>query len=190
MSIGMSIREKNIMIRRWYDDLPAQRDIEVVKEYAKWLSRVPWKVYGTFTFALRVSDEHADKVFAAFINCMERELRAPMAFVRGDEKRFSGCGMPGSPRHFHALMTSTAALDPLRLMTVWRRFGGSGEQQDSAMAEAVKNPQKAAEYCLKFINDTDGDWTFHNLDLVLSDDPPVGHRAQRRADPHRQRRAR
>ena len=42
---------------------------------------------------------------------------------------------------------------------------------------------------LRFIHEVDGDWAFSNLDLVLSDYHPVGHRAQRRAGRHAQRAA-
>jgi hypothetical protein len=112
--------------QRWYEVMPVQRDIESVQRYAEWLALLPWQVYGTYTFAWAVSDAQADKVFAAFINRLEFELGAPIGFVRGDEKRWSGCGMPASPRHFHVMMASTATLDPLRLVDRWRKFGGSG----------------------------------------------------------------
>ena len=167
--------------KRWYENMPVQRDIDTVNVYADWLARVIWQIYGHFTFTWSVSDQQADTVFRTFINFLEHKLGAPIAFVRGDEKRWSGCGKPGSPRHYHVLMTSTAALDPLYLMVVWRRFAGSGRGQDSALVEYVENPKKAAAYCLKFINETDGDWTHHNLHYFVSGLTPVGHRATRQA---------
>lgn len=175
--------------RRWYEFKSVEHDFASVEETAAWLLRVVWQVYGTFTFAWAVSDGQANKVFAAFINYLERELGAPIAFVRGDEKRWSGCGMPASPRHFHVLMASTAKLDPQRLMRVWRRFGGSGRLKldgfdyayDSAKVMDRFDPRQKLEYSLKFINETDGDWAHRNLHYFVSDETPVGHRAKRRA---------
>src|SRR5712671_4141245 len=74
--------------------------------YVAWLQPVPWQLFATFTFAWQVSDPQALKVFREFINRLERSARGPVVFVRGDEKRYSGCGMPGSPRHFHALLSA------------------------------------------------------------------------------------
>ena len=181
--------------KRWYENKPVQRDLDTVKEYADWLARVIWQVYGTFTFTWPVSDPQADTVFMAFINFLEHELGAPIAFVRGDEKRWSGCGKPGSPRHYHVLMTSTAYLDPQRLKAVWRKFAGSGCRkfdgseyvQDSAKVLDRFDPRARAEYCLKFINETDGDWTHRNLHYFVSGVTPVGHRAKRRAARHAKR---
>lgn len=180
---------------RWYEVMPVQRDIESVQHYAEWLAPVPWQVYATYTFAWRVSDAQADRDFNAFIDYLEFELGAPIAFVRGDEKRFSGCGMPASPRHFHALMAGTAKLDPLRLVNRWRAFGGSGRlkfngidyEYDSAKVTDRFAPRQTLEYCLKFINETDGDWTLRNLHYFTPGVDAVGHRAKRRAARHARR---
>jgi hypothetical protein len=175
--------------QRWYEVMPVRRDIENIQEYPDWLSRVSWKVYATFTFAWPVSDGQANRVFAAFINWLEYELGAPIAFVRGDEKRWSGCGMPASPRHFHVLMASTALLDPLRLVDRWRKFGGSGRlkfngadyEYDSAKVMDDFDSRQKLEYSLKFVNQTDGDWAHRNLHYFASDVTSAGHRAKRRA---------
>ena len=57
--------------QRWYEVMPVQRDIESVQQYAAWLAPVPWQVYGTYTFAWRVSDAQADRDFNAFIDYLE-----------------------------------------------------------------------------------------------------------------------
>ena len=154
---------------RWYERIPTERDEQTVKLYAAWLCRAPWQLYVTLTFAWPVSDIQGDRVFTAFIRALERKLHAPIAFVRGDEKRFSGCGKPASPRHYHLLLASTAMLVPLLIQMLWWRFGGCGADHDSAKAELINSPQKAAAYCLKFVNEADGDWRFHNLELFMPD---------------------
>ena len=137
-----------------------------------------------------MSDAQADKVFHAYINRLEHLLRARIAFVRGDEKRFSGCGMPASARHYHVLMTGTVPLDApvesVLLATQWRRFGGSGQDQDSAKVLPCVDPQERAAYCLKFINETEGDWKFGNLEWFM---PGVPARARRTADRQARREA-
>jgi hypothetical protein len=165
--------------------MPTQRDVLAVKDYAEWLGRFPWQLFATLTFAWRVSDEQADKAFCSFINEAERQIRSQIAFIRGDEKRFSGCGMPAAPRHYHLLLTSRVQLNPVNMTHRWRHFGGSGVGQDSAIIERCESPVKAAEYCLKFINETEGDWKLRNLDLFLPGSMPAnldmrGRRRQRR----------
>jgi hypothetical protein len=77
--------------RRWYDRarMPYQRDAVTVKAYADWLFEAQWSLYATFTFARRVSDAQAIKTFDAFINRLERTIRADVAYVRGDDRRQS-----------------------------------------------------------------------------------------------------
>jgi hypothetical protein len=157
------------MAPRFYEVMSTERDKLAVKSYAEWLGKFPWQIFSTFTFAWRVSDAQADKDFMAFINEAERQVKSPVAFVRGDEKRISGCGMPESHRHYHVLLTSLATLDPNVLTKTWWKFGGSGAGQDSAKVEPCHSGERAAAYCLKFINQTEGDWKFRNLDLFLAD---------------------
>src|SRR5581483_9712002 len=92
--------------------MPYQRDLEILHAYGEFLKEFRWQLFCTFTFAWPVSDVQADRVFKAFIDRLEAKTGGCLGYVRGDEKRFSGCGMPASPRHFHVLMTSETYLDP------------------------------------------------------------------------------
>jgi hypothetical protein len=128
---------------------------------------IPWQLFATFTFARRVADEEADVAFRAFINEIERQVRSPIAFVRGDEKRSAGFGLPESGRHFHVLLTSQVHLEPESIAKTWRGYGGNGKDYDSAKVDLFRPELKGAEYCLKMIDETEGDWKFRNLDLFL-----------------------
>lgn len=156
----------------WYQTL-TRRDTETVRAYAQWLGQIQWKLFATFTFAWTVSDAQADVVFRAFINEIEHQIRSPLAFVRGDEKREAGYGLAESGRHYHVLFTSNANLDPITIAKTWRRFGGSGHNLDSARADLYKADLPGAEYSLKLINETKGDWKFRNLDLFIPGYKPL-----------------
>jgi hypothetical protein len=54
----------------------------------------------------------ANQIFTQFIDQLEKWFKADIIFLRGDEKRFSGCCKPGCSYHFHVLMTSAVHLDP------------------------------------------------------------------------------
>jgi hypothetical protein len=155
---------------RWYERerLPYAVDRRVVKQYADWLNVVPWKLFCTFTFAWKVSDPQADKVFAEFINRVEKALRCDVGYVRGDEKRFSGCGKPACGRHFHALLTCAAPVSHLYIEAVWMSMAGNRSDCAGAKVEPYDPTKNGAAYVLKFVNQADGDWTFRKLHLFHS----------------------
>ena len=161
----------------------ARRDTETVAAYAEWLGTIPWQLFATFTFAWRISDAQADEDFKAFINLLELENRSPIGFVRGDEKRRASCSVSESGRHYHVLLTSHLFLDQQMITRIWREYAGSGNSQDSARVDPYDAKLGGAEYCLKMINETEGDWKFRNLDLFLPGYEPAksNTRSRRRA---------
>jgi len=165
----------------------SRRNIE--ESYASWLSGVPWQLFCTFTFAWKVSDPQAARVFRAFIDRLEKFLRGPVAFVRGDEKRFSGCGMPGSPRHFHAVLTAHRGIDRHYVHDLWTKLAGRRANGAGADVRIYDPSLRGIDYILKLKDQTYGDWTFGNLDLVLPGHHPVDlNRRQRRRLARHQRR--
>jgi hypothetical protein len=148
--------------------------------YVRWLSPVPWQLFGTFTFAWPVSDPQADQVFSALINHLERSFRCPIAYVRGDEKRFSGCGRPAAPRHYHALLVAAVRLDANFVEKSWMRMAGFRANGVGAKVCVYDPRGNAIRYCLKLIFQPDGDWQFKNLDLFLSPPDAVINRRWRR----------
>jgi hypothetical protein len=160
-----------------------------VEGYKTWLENVPWQLFCTFTFAWQVSDPQALKVFTEFVNRLERFLRGPIVFVRGDEKRYSGCGMPAAPRHFHALLTAHRKLDRHWVAELWMSMAGRRENGAGANVRIYDPNLGGLAYTLKFINEPDGDWGLRNVDLFLS--PPNPHdmncRQRRRLTRHETR---
>jgi len=135
--------------------------------YVAWLRPVPWQLFCTFTFAWQVSDQQALRVFTEFVSRLEKSLRGPVALVRGDEKRFSGCGMPGAPRHFHAVMAAHRRLNRHWVADVWMSMAGRRENGAGADVRIYDPDLDGLAYVLKFIDEPLGDWDFRNLDLFL-----------------------
>jgi hypothetical protein len=94
------------------------------KAYADFFRRMPWQVFCTFTFAWPTSDSHAEAIFSEFVEKLEGSMRCPISWIRGDEKRFSGCGKPGARRHFHALLAAANGLDPKLVSDTWLCLAG------------------------------------------------------------------
>jgi hypothetical protein len=156
--------------------------------YVDWFRTIPWQCFGTFTFAWAVSDPQAAQVFKELINRLERVVRCPIGYLRGDEKRFSGWGMPASPRHFHVLLAAAATLDPTWVGAMWMKMAGFGDKSDGAVVVAFDPTRNgsAIEYTLKLIFEPEGDWSFNNLDLFLRrpQGMNINHRQRRRMSRH------
>jgi hypothetical protein len=157
--------------------------------YVDWLEGIPWQIFCTFTFAWQVSDPQAVKVFGEFVGRMERFLRGPIVILRGDEKRFSGCGMPGAPRHFHTLMAAHRRLNPRSVGDQWMSVAGRRKNGAGADVRVYDPSLGGLAYVLKFINQPMGDWDVRNVDLFLrsSDQWPLNARLRRRQARHEER---
>jgi hypothetical protein len=142
-----------------------ETDSEAIDKLAAWVKQVHWTFFGTLTFGWRVSDLQAEKVFDAFVNRLERHLRCDIGFVRGDEKRFSGCGMPASGRHFHLVMACTAPVRPSFIASLWMSMAGSRADGAGAQVKEYDPSKNGVRYVLKFMNQPDGNWAFRNLEV-------------------------
>jgi len=157
---------------------------QIAVHYEQWLKRVSWQWFVTLTFAYQVSDQQANKIFLEYIDRVERHLRAPIAYVRGDEKRYSGCGKPGAPWHYHLVMASTASLPAAWMRATWEAMAGRRQNGAGGNFRRYDPERGGIGYLLKMIKHDHGDWTFRNLDLVLPAEASVGGRSRN----HRQRR--
>jgi hypothetical protein len=159
------------------------------KALGSWLTLFSWQVFVTLTFAYRVSEGQADREFRTLIDRLERYHRAPIGWIRGDEYRWSGCGMPAIARHYHALLCSDVRLNPLKVGSEWRDLGHFGRNVDVRKYDPGR---WATEYCVKFVGEPGGDWKLsNNLGLFAPTANGEGnHRMRRRWLRHQQRVAR
>jgi hypothetical protein len=160
------MKESNL----WYD---RQRwtymaDRIMAENYATFFRQIPWQLFCTFTFAWPVSDPQADAVFSGFINSIEHHYRSDVGFVRGDEKRSSGCGKPASPRHYHALLACAVPVSLGYVADLWMSIAGHRSDGAGAKVDIYDPDKNGASYALKLINQPGGDWTLsRNLYLFL-----------------------
>ena len=163
---------KNLALPRFYERerWPYVQDQHAIDKLAYWVRQIPWKFFCTFTFAWEdVSDEWADRVFAEFINRLEDTLGCEVCFVRGDEKRVSGCGKPASGRHFHVLLTCLAPVDSALIESMWENMAGKRAEGAGALVKEYQSSGNGARYVLKCMNQPDGNWDFRNLELFHPD---------------------
>jgi len=85
--------------------------------------------------------------------------------VRGDEKRPSGRGKPECGRHYHALLTSVAPMNPALVACLWMSMAGKRGDNAGAKVEPYNPARTGAEYVLKGMNKVDGDWKVRKLEL-------------------------
>lgn len=161
------MQTKQRSMSRWYDRerRAYMADRKIAEAYADWFKEINWKLFCTFTFAWRVSDQQAIETFAGFINRLESLLKCDVGYVRGDEKRFSGCGKPACARHFHVLLTCTALVDPELIETIWMSMAGHRANGAGALVKPYDANLNGASYVMKLINQPEGDWAFRKLHL-------------------------
>jgi hypothetical protein len=154
-------------LSRWYEreHRPYAVDRQIIEGYAHWLKQVHWRLFCTFTFAWKVSDQQANKTFDEFINRLECHLKCDVGYVRGDEKRFSGCGKPACARHFHVLLTSTAPVIPETVELLWMSMAGKRADHAGAQVQPYNRNSSGASYVMKLTNQPDGNWESRKLHL-------------------------
>src|SRR5689334_12342895 len=103
---------------------PAAPDRQTADQYATWFETWGWSLIGTFTFAWRVSHAQANKVWDAFIERIELHVGSRISYLCCAEERPSGCGMPESGLHFHAVLGDAANLNPRRAQELWMELAG------------------------------------------------------------------
>jgi hypothetical protein len=159
--------QKTLTLTNWYERerWPYAKDRYAIDKFASWVRSVPWRFFCTFTFAWRVSDPQAENIFAAFIIRLERHLCCEVCFIRGDEKRLSGCGKSASGRHFHVLLTCIAPVNAKFIASLWKSMAGNRSDDAGALVEEYNAIENGATYVLKCINQPDGNWQFRNLEL-------------------------
>jgi hypothetical protein len=171
----------------WYSRI-SQSDRRPVDAVATWLAPVQWQLFATFTFERQVTAATADSYFRKLINHLEKNLRGSVCFVAARERKTSTGGVEGA-WHFHALLTSHSPIPTAMVENSWRNLVGKGHRTqahplgDSVDVRPFDQGKRGVEYCLKLVNDCDGDWFVKRLEEFHPDIPftsASNHHAQRR----------
>jgi hypothetical protein len=171
---------------RWYDreNWPFAIDKATVRQYAKFVSVLPWQLFATLTFSRTIGDAKAGAVFHAFMSDLEYRIKHPIAWIRGSEMRWSGCGQPHVPRHYHLVMASAGVLDPLGTTLLWEEYAGRRRSGISADIRVYTSAGNAVHYCLKLMLRPGSEWDFANLDLFTEVGGRLSSRRRRRLRRH------
>ena len=76
----------------------------LVSAYGDFFGSWPWDHYATLTFARKLSDSTCLRHWDEFVDSLGRVTHGRVAWVRADERRWSGCASPEIPLHYHALI--------------------------------------------------------------------------------------
>jgi hypothetical protein len=115
----------------------------LVSAYGDFFSAWPWDHYATLTFARELSDSTCLHHWDDFINSLGRFTHGRVAWVRADERRWSGCASPEIPLHYHALLKYQNVPAPEAVATLWKSRAGD------AKVEAYNCAGGAAYYIAK-----------------------------------------
>ncbi len=99
----------------------------LVSAYGHFIAQWPWDHYATFTFGRRLSQASCIHHWDDFIAAIGRLTRGRVGWVRADEKRWSGCGSPEIPLHFHALMRYQKVTTPEAVAALWKSRAGDAK---------------------------------------------------------------
>ena len=76
----------------------------LVSAYGQFFGAWPWDHYATLTFARQLSESTSIRHWNDFINSLGRLTHGRVAWVRADERRWSGLASSEIPLHYHALL--------------------------------------------------------------------------------------
>jgi len=155
----------------WYENIPKQ-DRPAVDALGSWLRPVQWQWFVTATFNWNVRSETADRKFEEWINLVERYLKTRVCIVVGKERKPRSHGRE-VPWHFHVLLAAATDIHPALLAKHWKAVAGEGHKRvvdgvvvdEGILIEPYQGHLSGPEYCLKSMNDCDGDWNSRWLRL-------------------------
>ena len=115
----------------------------LVSAYGDFFCQWPWDHYGTLTFGRKLSQASCVHHWNEFIDTLGRLTRGRVGWVRADEQRWSGCGTPEIPLHFHSLLRYQNVPAPEAVAALWKAKAGD------AQVEAYGSGGGAAWYLAK-----------------------------------------
>ena len=99
----------------------------LVSAYGSFFGSWPWNHYATLTFARKLSESTCLRHWSDFINSLGRLTHGRVAWVRADERRWSGCASPEIPLHYHALLKYQNVPAPEDVAALWKLTAGDAK---------------------------------------------------------------
>jgi len=115
----------------------------LVSAYGSFFASWPWDHYATFTFARKLSESTCLHHWDDFIDSLGRLTHGRVAWIRADERRWSGYASPEIPLHYHALLKNKNVPAPEAVASLWKSKAGD------AQVEAYEHSGGAAWYIAK-----------------------------------------
>ena len=87
----------------------------------------PWDHYATLTFARQLSESTCIRHWDDFINSLGRLTHGRVAWVRADERTWSGYASPEIPFHYHALLKHQNVPASEDVAALWKSRAGDAK---------------------------------------------------------------
>lgn len=142
----------------------------LVSDYGDFFRGWDWDHYATLTFGHRQSPASCIRHWNEFIDSLGRTTRGRVGWVRTDEERWSGCGTPEVPLHFHSLLKYQHVPAPEAVEAIWKAKAGD------AHVEVYRSGGGggASYYVAKMLPYADTRWDLGGLkDFPRSADSPI-----------------
>ena len=147
----------------------------LVSDYGSFFSQWDWDQYATFTFACKQSPASCIRHWNEFIDSLGRTTRGRVGWIRADEERWSGCGTPEVPLHFHSLLKYQHVPAPEAVAALWKAKAGDA-QVEAYLHDGggCGGGGGAALYVAKMLPYEDARWDMGGLnDFPRSGDSPI-----------------
>jgi hypothetical protein len=99
----------------------------LVSAYGDFFHQWPWDHYATLTFGRQMSEARCINRWQDFIDSIGRFTHGRVGWVRADEQRWSGCGIPEVPLHFHSLLKYQHVPAPEAVAALWKSKAGDAQ---------------------------------------------------------------
>lgn len=103
------------------------RQANLVSDYGQFFQQWDWDHYATLTFACKQSPASCIRHWNEFIDYLGHVTRGRVGWIRSDEERWSGCGTPEVPLHFHSLLKYQHVPAPEAVEALWKAKAGDAQ---------------------------------------------------------------
>jgi hypothetical protein len=144
----------------------------LVSAYGGFFAQWPWDHYATLTFGRQMSETRGIYLWGDFIDSIGRLTHGRVGWVRADEQRWSGCGSPEIPLHFHSLLKYQHVPAPEAVAALWKSKAGD------AKVEVYRSGGGAGYYIAKMFPHEDTRYDLGGLEYSPPSPESHGSRVQ------------